>query len=179
MNIGTSIERLEQILNEALLNEWEAQGHSMNGKVVREIEYKVKQETDKLILSGFMYPYANIQAAGVKSAKIPFSGRTGRGGTSLYIAALQNYVKARMNVNDEKRSLSIAFAIAHTQKKEGMPTRGSYSFSSTGKRLDWVEEAFKRNEDKISEAVSDMSYNLLVAKFDVLINKWQAELNKN
>jgi hypothetical protein len=60
-----------------------------------------------------------------------------------------------------------------------MPTRGSYSFSSTGKRLDWVEEAFKRNEDKISEAVSDMSYNLLVAKFDVLINKWQAELNKN
>ena len=179
MSIATDIERLQQVLNEALLNEWEAQGHSMNGKVVKDIEYKVKQETDRLILSGFMYPYGNIIAAGVKESKIPFSGRTGRGGTSLYIAALQNYVKARMNITDEKKSLGIAFAIATVQKRSGMPTPRSYSFSSTGKRRDWIEEAFKNNEDKITEAVSEMSYNMLVVKLDVLLDKWQIELNKN
>lgn len=179
MAIATDIERLEQVLSEALMNEWEAQGHSMTGKVVKEIEYKVKQDVNTLILSGMMFPYGSIQAAGVNAAKIPYSGRSGRGGTSLYIAALQDYVKNRMNISDEKKSLSIAFAIAATQKKEGMPTSGSYKYSSTGKRTAWVEDAFKKNEDKITEAISAMSYNLLTIQLDVLLTKWQIELNKS
>jgi hypothetical protein len=178
-NIGYPLEHLEQVLSEILLNEWEAQGHSMGGNVVKEIEYKAKQETDKIILSGFTYPYGNIIAAGIKANKIPYSGRSGRGGTSLYIQALQNYAKNRMEISDEKESLSVAFAIAATQKKEGMPTRNSYSFSSTGKRTDWVEEALKKNEDKVFEAISEMSFNLLSVQFDVMIDKWNAEINKN
>lgn len=179
MNIATDIERLEQVLTESLINEWEAQGHSMTGKVVKEIEYKAKQDANTLILSGFMYPYGSIQAAGTKPSKIPYSGRSGRGGMSLYIAALQEYVKTRMNISDEKKSLSIAFAIAAAQKKEGMPTSGSYKYSSTGKRTDWIEEAFKKGEDKITEAISVMSYNLLTVQLDVLLAKWQIELNKS
>ncbi len=178
-NIFTDIERLEFVINEALADEWVAQGHHMNGRVVKEIEYKTKQEANKIILSGFMYPYGNIQAAGVKSSKIPYSGRTGRGGTSLYIAALQNYVKQRMGIEDEKKSLSIAFAIATEQKKHGMPTPGSYKFTSTGKRTDWVEEALRKNEDKIAEVISEMAYNQLSVSFDALLNQWQRELNTN
>jgi hypothetical protein len=176
--IGTNIERLQQVLSESLMNEWEAQGHSMSGKVVKDLEFKTKQEANKLILEGFMYPYGSIQAAGVSASKIPYSGRTGRGGTSQYIQALQNYVKQRMNIPDEKKSLGIAFAIAATHKKEGMPSKGSYAYSSTGKRLVWIEEAFKNNEDKIMEAISEMSYNLLSVQLDVILNKWQIEINK-
>jgi hypothetical protein len=177
--IATAVEKLEQIISEVLLNEWEAQGHSMGGKIVKDIEYKVKQETNKLILSGFMYPYGNIIAAGTPEHKIPYSGRTGRGGTSLYIQALQRYVKAKMNIDDEKKSLSIAFAIATSQKKYGMPTPRSYSFSSTGKRRDWIEEAFKKNQDRIGEAISEMAFDVITVQFDVILAKWQQEINKN
>ena len=181
-NIATDIEHLEQVISEALTSEWEAQGHKMSGRVVKEIEFKTKQTANTLILSGFMYPYANIIAAGTKPSKIPFSGGSkrgqGKGGTSLYIAALQNYVKNRMSISDEKKSLSIAFAIAKTQKEEGMPTLNSYRYSSSGKRLDWVQEAFKNNEDKITEAISQMAFNMLSVNIDVLLNKWQLEINK-
>jgi hypothetical protein len=151
----------------------------MGGKVVKDLEFKSKQETNKIILSGFTYPYGNIIAAGVKSGKIPYSGRSGRGGTSLYIQALQNYAKERMNISDDKKSLSIAFAIAATQKEEGMPTMNSYKFSTSGKRLDWVQEAFKNNEEKIAEAISQFAFGQLSVSFDVMINKWQTMINKN
>jgi len=177
-NIATDIERLENVLNEALMNEFEAQGHKMSGKLISDIEYVVKQEVNKLTISGYMYPYANYLAAGTKAANIPFSGRTGRGRTSLYIQALKNYARIRMGIDNEKKALSVAFAIAHTQKKQGMPTRGSYSYTSTGKRTEFVSDAFKRDEDKITEAISDMAFNILTVKIDTLIDKWQLELNK-
>ena len=176
-DIATAVEKLEQVLSEALMNEWEAQGHAMTSKVVKEIEYKTKQETNRIILSGYMYPYGSIIAAGTKPYKIPFGGK-GRGGTSAYIEALKMYVKNRMNISDEKRALSIAFAIAKTQKEEGMPTMNSYKYSSSGKRLDWIQEAFKHGEDKITEAVSQMAYGLLSVNLDVLLNKWNILLNK-
>lgn len=175
--IATDVERIEQILSEVLMDEWEAQGHAMTSKVVKEIDYRTKYETNSLILSGMIYPYGNIIAAGVKPGKVPFGGKRGR--TSLYIQALQNYAKQRMGIQDEQKSLSVAFAIAKTQKKEGMPTYSSYSFSRTGKRTDWVEEAFRKNEEKITEAIRDMGYGVLTASIDVLLAKWNLELNKN
>ena len=36
-----------------------------------------------------------------------------------------------------KNPLGAAFAIAKTQKREGMPTKGSYKFSSNGRRKNW------------------------------------------
>lgn len=181
--ILTNIDKLKNVLTKALSDEWIAQGHSMNNTIIDNIEYVVKQETNKLTISGMMYVYGNIIAAGVMSSKIPYGGRTGRGGTSLYIKALQDYVKARMNIQDEQKSKSIAFAIAQTQKFSGdtwgMPTRGSYAYTKTGKRLEWIEEAFKHNEDKIIESIREMCFNLLSVNFDVILAKWQAELNKN
>jgi len=174
----TEVERLQNVLNEALTSEWEAQGHSMTNAVVKEIEYQIKQTTDTLTLLGFMPFYGNIIASGTPESKIPYSGRTGRGGTSKYIQALQNYVKIRMSVNDEKKSLSIAFAIAASQKKHGMPTPRSYSFSKSGKRRDWIEEAFKNGEDNIREAISDMAFNMLTVNLDVFLAKWQLLMNE-
>jgi hypothetical protein len=179
--ILTYIDKLKTVLSKALAEEWEAQGHKITGSIVDNIEYVVKQETNMLTLSGLMYPYGNIIAAGVKSENIPYSGRTGRGGTSKYITALQDYVKMRMHINDEKKSLSIAFAIAQTQKFSGsfmgMPTLRSYSFSKTGSRLRWIEEAFKHNEDLIIETIREMCFQLLSVDFDVLLTKWQKEFN--
>ena len=179
--IATDLEHLEHVLSEALANEWEAQGHHMTGKIVKDIEYVTKQEANKITLSGMIYAYGNIQASGVNSDKIPFSGTAkrgqGTGGISKYIQALKKYAEIRMNI-PENKSLGVAFAIAKTQKKEGMPTRGSYTYSNTGKRTEWIEDAFKRDEDKITEAIREMCYNLLSVQIDTLLKKWNIELNK-
>jgi hypothetical protein len=152
----------------------------MGGNVVKTIKYVVKQEADAMTIEGYMYPYGSINAAGVKANKIPFSGTKPRGqggGTSMYIQALQKYVQQRMRINDDKKSLGIAFAIAKTQKREGMPTKGSYSYSSTGKRTEWIGEALSKNEEKLLEPIREMCYELISVKFDTMIDSWQREFN--
>lgn len=161
-------EELEKVLTEMLMKEWEAQGHSMTGKVITDIEYVVKQETRGVSIEGYMYPYANYQAHG---AKWP--------GKRPPIAPLQEYVKNRMGITDEKKSKSIAFAIAATLKKEGLPTSGGMRYSSTGTRKDFIGEAFRKGEDKLIEKVREMMFAVMEVQLDVLISKWQIELNKN
>lgn len=174
---------LENIIREVLLDEWEQQGHSMGGTVVKDIEFKIEQTPDTLTLLGLMYPYANIIAAGVKASRIPFGGTKprgqGTGGTSLYIEALKLWVKQRMEIEDDKKSLSIAFAIAKTQKKEGMPTVGSYKYSSTGKRTEWIGESLSKNEDRLVNSIAEWSKDRLLLKLDVILEKWQVALNEN
>lgn len=183
MSIATDIEKLEQVLSEALMSEFEAQGHKMSGKLIKDIEYVVKTQVDRISISGMMYAYGPILNAGVKADNIPFSPRglgfaASGAGTSLYIKGLQSWVKQRMAISDEKKSLSVAFAIATTQKKYGMPTSASTFYSSTGKRTEFITDAFKNNEDEITEAVEAMAFNMLTVKLDTLIDKWNIELNR-
>jgi hypothetical protein len=166
MSIGTDIERIEQVITEFLANEWEAQGHHMTGKIVKELEWKVKQEVDRFILTGMIYPYGFYQATGAKwPGKMP------------PIEALQGWVKSRMSIGDDKESRSIAFAIAKSLKKSGMPSPGSNRFSSTGKRTDWIEEGMKKGEDKIMDAIGELSKNVLSVKIDVILKQWELSIN--
>lgn len=161
MPISTTIEQLQQVISELLLQEWEAQGHSMSGKVVKDIEYISKQEADKLTLTGMIYPYGKYQATGAKwpNKRPP-------------IAPLQNWVKARLGETDEKKSRSIAFAIAAEFKKNGMPTSNSNQYSSTGKRIQWIEDALKKGEDRIMEVIREMQWKSLNIAMDALTDKW-------
>ena len=59
-----------------------------------------------------------------------------------------------------------------------MPTQGSYKYSSTGKRTAFVGDALKNNEDKITEVIEEMAFNMLTVKLDTMIEKWQIELIK-
>ena len=78
---------------------------------------------------------------GVSPPRIPYGTYTGAA-TSQYIEGLKTYAKLRFRASDED-ALGIAFAIAKKHKKEGMPTSGSYDFSTTGKRTRYIEETIK------------------------------------
>ena len=77
----------------------------------------------------------------------------GTGGVSKYIEALQKYAQVRMGIS-EKESLGVAFAIAKTQKKYGMPTPASVFYSSTGKRTEFIGDALEKGQDRIGNALS-------------------------
>lgn len=171
----SQIEPIKVILKEALLNEWKAQGHYMNGKIVDEMEFLVERDLGRTSIIGRMYPYGIYQDAGVTADNIPFSPGSGKK-KSKYIDALVSFVEKRMAVSSLQEAKSIAFAIAHTQKKEGMPTRGAFKYSSTGKRTEWVSDAIMKAQPKLGPYIRQFYTQFMRAEFESVITKHIKEI---
>ena len=140
-----------QVLIKGLRKELVAQGHKMTGSLSKSLESEVKAISNGISLIVKGNDYGAVLNNGVKANRIPFS--QGSGATSSkYIQGLQRFVKARITSN-EKKSLGIAFAIAKTHKKEGMPSKGSLRFSNNGRRTGWIDYAVKDTEKEFSKLV--------------------------
>jgi len=172
------LEDLQKLLKQELLKEWIAQGHYMSGKIIEEAEFVTETVANTLRMDLYMYGYGAIIETGTPASKIPYSGRSGSGGTSKYIQALIGYVEKRMNISDLKKAKSIAFAIAETQKKEGMPTRGSFSYTTTGKRTGWIQEVFDRNEGLIAEFMFRYVNVIFETQFTNMVTKYQRKFKE-
>jgi len=167
---NAQIEPIKVILKEALLNEWKAQGHYMNGKIVEEMEFLIERDLGRTSIIGKMYPYGTFIDRGVEAANIPFSPGSGAK-SSKYIEDLIRFVKQRMAVTELTQAKSIAFAIAHTQKREGMPTGGSYQYSSTGKRTEWVTDAIIKAQPKLGAYIRQFYTQYMRTEFESVITK--------
>jgi len=85
---------------------------------------------------------------------------------------LIRYVQKRIGISNIQEAKSVAFAIAHTHKKEGMPSRGSYQFSATGERTRWFTNIVERKETLIRQTVYRL-VDLVVSKnWDTLTTKY-------
>lgn len=150
--IQTISARLEEVLffmREQIKEEFTKQGHSLTGALEDTISIIITQLGTKVIGEMWVNDYYKFVDQGVSADRIPFSGATGAGGTSKYIQALVEYAKVRMSISDDKEALSVAFAIAHTHKKEGMPSVASSAFSSTGERKGFFTETLKESNGEI------------------------------
>jgi hypothetical protein len=134
-------------------NEWRAQGHELSASAVRQMETLVRFEINTLIIEGLVPNYMAINNSGVTANRIPYTPNSGRP-PSKYISGLIDYVKRRMGKSD-KEAKGIAFAIASKHKKEGMPTKGSVRFSTTGKRTGFIEQALEKNSPKFIELIEN------------------------
>jgi len=170
------LEDLKAGLRKELLKEWKAQGHFMDGTIVNEMEFVINETSSKLDFLAYMFPYGGYIDTGVPAHKIPFSG-IGGGGTSRYIQALIGYAKKRMNLPD-KQAKSVAFAIAYTQKKEGMPTADSFKYSSAHKRTEWIEESLWRSREFIRQMIFGYMDSILRTRFEAMLTGYQKEFNK-
>jgi hypothetical protein len=167
---NAQIEPIKVILKEALLNEWKAQGHYINGKIVEEMDFLIERDLGRTAIIGKMYAYGVYQDAGVQAANIPFSPGSGAK-RSRYIDGLVRFVQQRMAVSTLKEAKSIAFAIAHTQKREGMPTGGSFQYSSTGKRTEWVSDAILKAQPKLGAYIRQFYTQYMRTEFESVITK--------
>jgi hypothetical protein len=138
---------------EVIAMEWRAQGHELSGSAVKQMETFVKFEINTLVIEGLVPDYMAINNSGVTAARIPYTPNSGRP-PSKYISGLIDYVKRRMGKSD-KEAKGIAFAIASKHKKEGMPTKGSVRFSTTGKRTGFIEQALDKNSPKFIELIEN------------------------
>jgi len=135
----------------AVVNEWKAQGHNLSGKAISEIETVTKFQINELRITGLVLDYMAINNSGVTADRIPYTPNSGRP-PSKYIQGLIQYAKRRMGASD-KEAKSIAFAIASKHKKEGMPTRASSKYSSTGKRTGFLETALAKVEPDLLKLI--------------------------
>lgn len=136
------IEKAAQRIIESIKNEWVLQGHHLTGGFEDKLSYEIEESGNKVmlhILDNTERVHGKILNRGVPAEKIPFTPGSGKT-ESKYIKGLIEYAKLRMGATD-KEALSIAFAIAYTHLKEGMPSKGSKKYSKTGKRIEFVDDA--------------------------------------
>lgn len=172
MVLTIDIERIKEILKDALMREWRAQGHFMDGAAVESIEYVVEKTLSGLNIKGYVMPYAGYLDTGVPAERIPYYPGSGRK-TSKYISGLMRYAQRRMNISDMKEAKSVAFAIARTHKREGLPSKGSMRFSRTGRRTHWIEDALRKNESILGEAVRHTVKQFIEISLDDLLTKYK------
>jgi hypothetical protein len=138
---------------EVIAMEWRAQGHELSGSAVKQMETVIREEIATIVIEGYVPDYMAINNSGVTAARIPYTPNSGRP-PSKYISGLIDYVKRRMGKSD-KEAKGIAFAIASKHKKEGMPTKASARYSSTGKRTGFIEHALDKSSPKFIELIEN------------------------
>lgn len=142
-------QRIGETQVETIRDQIAAQGHRLTGRLSASVEYQVKMVPDGLVIQFLLNEYGVPLNTGVIASRIPFGRPTGAK-VSKYIQGLIRFAKLRFRVT-EKEAKGIAFAIAHKHIKEGMPTRGSYRFSKTGKRTEYLEDAILQNTAQIEK----------------------------
>lgn len=148
--------KVTNILDRDFKAEIKDQGHSLTGA----LEASVKGNIQETNTSCQILDYGHILDEGTSSEKIPFSGRTGKGGTSKYIQGLIAFFKLR-GLSD-KEAKGAAFATANVQKKEGMSTAASKRFSKNGNRQNFISRVIARKENEIDQ--------IMIAGMDDIFN---------
>lgn len=129
-------------IRKRLVDELQRQGHHLTGALESSITYKVTEDAIGVTAVMFAVDYGLVVEFGVPASRIPFGGRSGRGGRSKYIQGLFRFFQLR-GLN-EREALGAAFATAHVHKREGMPSRGSYAFSQNGRRTAFIRGSLEQ-----------------------------------
>jgi hypothetical protein len=131
-----TIKRIDLEYQDNLKKELRDQGHYLTGALERSISSKQSNAGGKTVIEGQALDYAEDLFEGKRPEHIDESD----------IKGLTKYAELRFGYTGN-RAIKAAVAIARKHRKEGMPTKASYQYSSTGERLDADVEAFNKNED--------------------------------
>ena len=139
------------LLQSEARKELEDQGHRLTGSLSESLQYKVTATDDKVVGTLEGNDYGVYLEFGVAANRIPYGGKSGKGGKSKYIEGLVRFFTIKGL--EPREALRAAFATAAVQKREGMPTRRSFGFSSNGKRTGFVSNSAERLFDKFSQII--------------------------
>lgn len=144
-----AMERLQTDLRAEL----KAQGHYLTGRLSDSIEYDIQSGAGIVRAVMECEDYGLAMEFGVPAKNIPYTPGGGGGGTSKYIQGLIRFWNLRGVTGRE--GVRAAFATAAKHKREGMPTRSSYAFSSTGARTGFASTVLERDLDLIGRILEE------------------------
>lgn len=144
MTIIDTYRKIGEAVNKEIVKQMDEQGHRMTGSFEQSLEVMA----DVLSVSGIGNTYGIYLNIGVKANQIRYPYAPAR------IEGLTRFVEHRMGLSGNE-AVGVAYAIATTHAREGMPTSGSYSYSNNGKRTDMIDDAIAVVEPEISEILFD------------------------
>ncbi len=137
-----------------------AEGHRASGRGIDSLEGKItEQGFDKLVGVILANDYLIPVDTSVSAARVPYNRGSGAG-RSAYIEGLLDWVDIIKPGLVEKEKRSFVFAIAATHKRDGIPSKGSYSYTQNGRRTGWIENSFETEqaEKDFEEALDLINY---------------------
>lgn len=163
MNLKEVVSDIMSEFRTALRAELARQGHVLTGNLSDSIDFEISVDGNSVVGRMYLPDYGIYVETGVTADRIPYGGRSGKGGTSQYIQGLIRFWEDRGLSGRE--AIGAAFATANKHAREGMPTRDSLRFSQTGERTGFfrtvLEEQSKPIADKLFEKYGDL-FNLTV-----------------
>lgn len=153
-----TIQQLSENLEENLKKELRDQGHYLTGALERSIRSDIRQDSRDTTLDVTANDYIQDLEEGIPPEHISAD--------TAYVMEMAEYARKRFGLQG-KAALRAGYAIARKHKQEGMPTKNSYNFSSTGERTAAIEESYFRNRHENEQLVSDG----LSVEMDDLIDK--------
>lgn len=152
-SIVSGLESAMQRLQTDLRKELKAQGHYLTGRLHDSIEYEISAEGDVVRAVMECEDYGLAMEFGVPKERIPYTPGSGSGGTSQYIQGLIRFWNLRGVTGRE--GVRAAFATAAKHKREGMPTRSSFAFSTTGERTGFASTVLERDLELIGRILEE------------------------
>lgn len=156
--VADSLEKVMKTLQRKLQKELQQQGHVLTGALRDSIQYSIKYSAGitagTVIAEMTALDYGMIVEVGVPANKIPYGGRTGKGGTSKYIQGLVRFWQIKKGLG-EREALRAAFATAAVHKREGMPSRGSYGYARNGERKNWIKNTLANNLEQVQRVLKN------------------------
>lgn len=171
-----NIELIKDVIVKEVAKSFEVQGHKMAGALINNIQWVTTESTDKILMQMLMQMYGIYLDRGVKAENIPYTPPSGRGGKSKYIEGLIRYVEKRIGLSG-REAKSVAFAIANVQKKQGMPTRGSYRFSKNGKRTGFFTDSVTAKESVIESLMKKTFERIFIGRIENKITTMVRKFN--
>lgn len=176
MMLQPTLDRIAALLEAELREELEAQGHVATGNLLKSVEVTGQIFGDGGVINVYYEDYGNPVDTGVSAGNIPFSPGSGAK-SSRYIQGLMQWVEVIKGFAvGSRENKAMAFAVAHTHKKGGMPSRGSFQFSSNGRRTGWAERTIENSRGKISELILQGAGDAIERSLDVVIDRIQKRL---
>lgn len=151
-SIVSGLESAMKRLQADLRGELKAQGHHLTGRLSESLEYEIEVEGNVITAVMECEDYGLAMEFGVTAERIPYSPGSGAK-TSKYIQGLIRFWNLRGVTGRE--GISAAFATARKHKREGMPTRGSHAFSTTGSRTGFASTVLERDLELIGRILEE------------------------
>lgn len=155
-----TIRSLDQQLSQNLKKELRDQGHYLTGALEQSVQSRFVSNSDGVTLEMVALDYINDLETGIPGNQIDVTDAS-------YIEGLARYAKLRFGLKSDRQALRAAFRIAAKHRKEGMPTRNSYQFSSTGERTEAVQTSYDehaRDNEKLLEDTFSTELDELIDK---------------
>lgn len=146
MTIKEIYQGAQRLIDQIIRKESSAQGHFLTGALEDSLDSSVAKEGKADVMQGLALYYAQFVNEGVPASSVSWK----------QFPFLVEYFKKRgVTGDDDRDAKAAAAATIRVWMRDGMPTQASKRFSSTGSRVQMIENSIAGNGSKIDGYMGD------------------------